>query len=103
MISNYLRGGAYRNHFRVRGWIVIGQRAIIRARNYFPLMHEDCADGNFAAFSRCARLFQRDAHELQIRFGHAGSIAGRGLWKKAARRSEIAEEKSVEVWFRGAD
>jgi hypothetical protein len=64
MISDCFRGGADRYHFRVRGWIIIGERAIVRARDYFSFVYEDRADGNFVAFRCGTGFFQRGAHEL---------------------------------------
>lgn len=94
MVSNFLGGSAYRDHFRVRGWIIIGERAVVRARNDLPFVYKHSADGNLAALGGQTRFVQRGAHEFQIR--HGGRITGRGLW------TEAVESRSVKVWFGGA-
>lgn len=51
MIAEGLAGGAQSDDLRVSSWVIVAHYAILRPYQYFILIDEDGADGDFASLS----------------------------------------------------
>jgi len=93
VISNCLCRGAERDHFRVRRWIAIANRAIGTRRDFAPLENSDGANRHFAGISRAPRLIERDAHPPEIGFDCGGHVR----WKRETGKLKMESRKGARL------
>ena len=70
VVAETVGGFTKGDNFRVRRWVIVANRAVVRTDKDPAVVDQYGADGNFAGFSCRTRLGKRFLHELGVRLHH---------------------------------